>query len=392
MSLKGHTRILTSSTMATKATKKAADRKRQRDEESSSSSEEGGGSSGSDSESESESEPQQKPPAAEKKTAAADSDDDSDDDDSSDDETENALFRPATVAKEDGGEDDETSSDEEEEEEEEEEAKKQARVKKETKETKAEPSASKKKPEASNPLSKELEDEVARKTEATVYIEGIPYKANESDIVTHFAACGTVKEVRMPRYQDSGKPRGYAHVVFDAASAISKALKLDGKYLFGRYLTVKQAQRPRTLETALQEQKSVKKAVKGCKTVFVKHLPYDVEEAAVKEALASCGTIVSVRLPLWNHTKKLKGFGYVEFSTEDEAVAAVRRSGMKIGDRMVIISLETVASAPKASFRTTDGRFWRKGDEAKSSLVTKLTEKTKRSSKPDHKAKKHKTK
>ncbi|KAG7400779.1 hypothetical protein PHYBOEH_004293 [Phytophthora boehmeriae] len=229
-------------------------------------------------------------------------------------------------------------------------------------------------------VSEELQEEIGRKTEATIYVEGIPYRADESDLATHFSSCGTVREVRMPRYQDSGRPRGYAHVVFDNEKALKKALKLDGEYLFSRYLSIKRAEAPRATEQALKEksQYATKKAIKGCRTVFIKQLPYDVEEAAIHEALASCGTITSVRLPIWNHTKKLKGFGYVEFSSEDEALAAARRSGMKIGDRMVLISLDAPGSAPKASFRQRDGQYWNKGEEAKKSLAKKISERQQR--------------
>ena len=225
-----------------------------------------------------------------------------------------------------------------------------------------------------------MKEEIDRKTEATVYVEGIPYRANESDLVTHFSSCGNVREVRLPRYQDSGKPRGYAHVVFDNEAALSKALQLDGKYLFGRYLSIRRAEVPRAVEMALKEktQNATKKAVKGCRTVYIKQLPYEVDEATIREALACCGTITSVRLPLWNHTQKLKGFGCVEFSNEDEALTAARRSGMKIGDRMVLISLDAVGSAPKASFRQRDGQYWNKGEEAKKSLAKKISEKQQR--------------
>jgi hypothetical protein len=33
---------------------------------------------------------------------------------------------------------------------------------------------------------------------------------------------------------------------------------------------------------------------------------------------------------MWNHTQKLKGFGYVEFVTEEGAYLATRKSGMKV--------------------------------------------------------------
>lgn len=44
----------------------------------------------------------------------------------------------------------------------------------------------------------------------------------------------------------------------------------------------------------------------GCRTVFVKNLPYEADEDGVCEALSGCGKIASVRLAMWNHTRKLK--------------------------------------------------------------------------------------
>uniref|UniRef100_K3WSU1 RRM domain-containing protein n=1 Tax=Globisporangium ultimum (strain ATCC 200006 / CBS 805.95 / DAOM BR144) TaxID=431595 RepID=K3WSU1_GLOUD len=326
-----------------------------------------------------------KPPKAaavvkDESSASSSENDDSESDDDSDSETENTLFRPAPVTRNesDGSSSEEESSSSEDEEEEEEEedtpVKEEAAPVKKPTDKKAKPAAD----VSDVNVESNIQEEMDKKTEATVYVEGIPYQADEGDVVSHFSVCGIVKEVRMPRYQDSGRPRGYAHVVFESEKAIPKALALDGKYLFKRYLSVSRAQTPRTLELALKETKNVKKAVVGCKTVFVKQLPYDIEEQALRDALASCGTIMSVRLPIWNHTKKLKGFGYVEFSKEEEAVAAVKRSGMKVGGRMVIINLD-VAGAPKASFRQTDGQYWNKTEEAKKSLAKKLSEKQQRS-------------
>ncbi|CAI5716351.1 unnamed protein product [Peronospora effusa] len=295
--------------------------------------------------------------------------------DSDDDEVENAMFRPAPkletqVESESEKEDDDGASSE------------QPQQERSVKKKRKQKEELKKKIQEQLPSEEndELKEEIDRKTEATVYVEGIPYQANESDLVTHFSSCGNVREVRLPRYQDSGKPRGYAHVVFDDEAALTKALQLDGKYLFGRYLSIRRAEAPRAVEMALKEktQNATKKAVKGCRTVYIKQLPYEVEEATIREALACCGTITSVRLPLWNHTQKLKGFGYVEFTSEDEALAAARRSGMKIGDRMVLISLDAAGSAPKASFRQRDGQYWNKGEEAKKSLAKKISEKQQR--------------
>lgn len=42
--------------------------------------------------------------------------------------------------------------------------------------------------------------------------------------------CGKVVAVRMPRYQDSNRPRGYAHLDFKKAAGLEKALTLNGGF------------------------------------------------------------------------------------------------------------------------------------------------------------------
>src|SRR3546814_9110271 len=74
----------------------------------------------------------------------------------------------------------------------------------------------------------------------TVYVEGIPYTASEEDVQSFFASCGTVISLRMPRYQDSGRPRGYAHVEFASKAQAAAAIKLSGECAFLSYVIVHQ--------------------------------------------------------------------------------------------------------------------------------------------------------
>lgn len=75
--------------------------------------------------------------------------------------------------------------------------------------------------------------------EGTVYVEGISYDADDSDLITFFEQVGKVSSVRMPRWHDSNKPRGYAHVVFEDFSHVNTAIKqLNNQRLMGRYLKV----------------------------------------------------------------------------------------------------------------------------------------------------------
>ena len=65
--------------------------------------------------------------------------------------------------------------------------------------------------------------------EKTVYIEGFPYEVTEEDIAAFFESCGCIESVRLPRWHDSNKLRGYGHVQFKNAAAAKKAVELDGK-------------------------------------------------------------------------------------------------------------------------------------------------------------------
>lgn len=79
-----------------------------------------------------------------------------------------------------------------------------------------------------------------------IFVSGIPYEANEEQIIAFFEEHGDIKvnqiaEVKLPRYQDSGKCRGFAHVQFKDKKTYDDALKLSGKSIGARYLELKPA-------------------------------------------------------------------------------------------------------------------------------------------------------
>jgi RNA recognition motif-containing protein len=88
----------------------------------------------------------------------------------------------------------------------------------------------------------------------------------------------------------------------------------------------------------------------GCRTVFVKNIPYDCSEDALLEAFKLYGKISNVRIARWNHTNQSKGFGYVEFTSENSANIAVRKSGdVVLSGRVTLCDFDT--GRVKGSFR-----------------------------------------
>lgn len=69
----------------------------------------------------------------------------------------------------------------------------------------------------------------------TVYLEGLPFSATEDDIRKFFAKVGVIQSIRLPKWHDSGRLRGYGHIEFSSSEIAEKALELDGMM---RYIVI----------------------------------------------------------------------------------------------------------------------------------------------------------
>ena len=149
----------------------------------------------------------------------------------------------------------------------------------------------------------------------------------------------------------------YGHIEFDKEEYAIKALELSGKYLQNRYVKVERPNPPKAPAIVEASDKSVNSAVinapAGCTTIFIKNLPYDVNEEEVEAYFKVFGPITSVRLARWGHTNQLKGFGYVCFKRPDSAEIAVKKSKLAgevtLKGRAIVCDFET--GAPKLSFQ-----------------------------------------
>ena len=206
--------------------------------------------------------------------------------------------------------------------------------------------------------------------ERTLYLEGLPYTASEADIAEFFASVGAPEEIRAPRYHDTGRLLGYAHVQFASAELANAGLALNKAKLGQRYVSVAFA---KSRSAGKHAQAGLARAgtprPQGCVTLFVRGLPYDTDEGAVSSAFSTFGAVVSVRLPLWNHTGRLKGNGYVVYDSGSpaEAAMAAYREGVANGGGWYLpawpsraLHLDWDGGAPKASFKLKTGQSWAK--------------------------------
>jgi len=59
-------------------------------------------------------------------------------------------------------------------------------------------------------------------------------------------------------------------------------------------------------------------------TVYIEGVPYEATEKEVRAFFANCGMIKSLRLPTWQDTGRLRGYGHVEFDSEEGALKVPR--------------------------------------------------------------------
>ncbi|KAL7465336.1 hypothetical protein ACHAXS_007427, partial [Conticribra weissflogii] len=207
-------------------------------------------------------------------------------------------------------------------------------------------------------------------TEYTVFIEGLPFTSTEDDIRSFFDAhgCHDILQMRLPKWQDSGRLRGFGHVVFNSVESKNRALSdnVNGMKLGGRYIAIKEANAPRpgTTAGAGLGAGGVREQPENCKKVFVKNLPYQATEEDIYESFRVCGKIIDdgVRVVRNNQNGQSKGFAYVEYKTMEGALAAVQKAakpfGMSVLGRPVFVDYDE--GHVKGSFRGRDGKLWTK--------------------------------
>ena len=76
-----------------------------------------------------------------------------------------------------------------------------------------------------------------------LYVGNLPFSSTEADLEDLFGRHGTVESVNVITDRETGRPRGFAFVEMEEASAAQDAIRaLDGTDLGGRNIKVNEAQ------------------------------------------------------------------------------------------------------------------------------------------------------
>ncbi|QRW00002.1 RNA recognition motif protein [Ceratobasidium sp. AG-Ba] len=176
-----------------------------------------------------------------------------------------------------------------------------------------------------------------------VYVKNLDPEVTEAEFKELFEPFGDITSAVL-QTDAEGKSRGFGFVNFERHEDAEKAVnELNEKEIRGKPLYVgraqKKAERQNELQRSHEQAKQERQSKYAGVNLYVKNLDDDVDDDKLRAEFEAFGTITSCKV-MRNERDISKGFGFVCFSTPDEATKAVTEMNNKmIGSKPLYVSL-----------------------------------------------------
>lgn len=159
-----------------------------------------------------------------------------------------------------------------------------------------------------------------------LYVKNLDTDVTEEVLKDTFTEFGKVLSLVISK-DDNGNSRGFGFVNFESPDDAMQAREaMNGSQLGSKVLYVARAQKKAEREQILRRQFEEKRKEQILKyqgsNVYVKNIDDDVTDDELREHFSQCGTITSAKL-MRDGKGISRGFGFVCFSTPEEAYKAV---------------------------------------------------------------------
>jgi len=165
-----------------------------------------------------------------------------------------------------------------------------------------------------------------------IYIKNFPETMADDELKTMFEQFGKIISAKLMTDPD-GKGKGFGFVSFEDHEAAQKAVdELNGKELDNRELYVGRAQKKAERQAELKERFERLKHERMNRyqgvNLYVKNLDDIIDDERLRQEFSQFGTITSARV--MTEGGRSKGFGFVCFSSPEEATKAVTEMNGRI--------------------------------------------------------------
>lgn len=176
-----------------------------------------------------------------------------------------------------------------------------------------------------------------------IYVKNIDLEVTQEEFIELFRKYGNVTSAVI-QTDEEGKSKGFGFVNFESHEQAQKAVdalhdyELNGKKLFVARAQ-KKAEREEELRKSYEQAKMEKLSKFQGTNLYIKNLDDEVDDERLKNEFESFGTITSAKV-MRDDKGASKGFGFVCFSSPDEATKAVAEMNNKmIGSKPLYVSL-----------------------------------------------------
>jgi len=176
-----------------------------------------------------------------------------------------------------------------------------------------------------------------------IYVNNLNENVDDDKLKKMFDGYGVIKSAVVMK-DDAGKSKGFAFINFDTPEDAQRAVEeKNAKEIDGKVLFVGRAQKKAERESELRQKFEVMKMEHMAKyqgvNLYVKNLDDDFDDQKFIQVFSQFGTITSARV-MFDADKRSKGFGFVCYSTPEEATKAVTEmNGKIVGTKPLYVAL-----------------------------------------------------
>ena len=166
-----------------------------------------------------------------------------------------------------------------------------------------------------------------------IYVKNIDLAFSEEEFEKLFTPYGKITSIYLEKDQE-GKSKGFGFVNFENHESAVKAVEeLNDKEINGQKIYVGRAQKKRERLEELKKQYEAVRLEKLAKyqgvNLFVKNLDDTIDSEKLEEEFKPFGTITSAKVMV-DDSGKSKGFGFVCFTTPEEATKAITEMNQRM--------------------------------------------------------------
>lgn len=176
-----------------------------------------------------------------------------------------------------------------------------------------------------------------------IFVKNLGKEMTEDKFRSMFSGFGSITSLYLAK-DDSGKSKGFGFINFEKHEQAQRAVEemnrhiVDGQEIYaGR--AQKKAEREKELRSMFERLKRERMSKYQGVNLYVKNLDDSINDERLRQEFSQCGTITSAKV-MTDEKGQSKGFGFVCFSTPEEATKAVTEmNGKMIANKPIYVAL-----------------------------------------------------